>query len=357
MARSVRILSGKDSLVVTAFFTDERFSAHTLPGHPEHAGRLEAVNALLREDGILNELHQIEAAPATEGQIRAVHTERYLNLLAETSSLKRTSMLNADTYITPQTYELARLASGGVCAVVDAVMRGEAQNGFAAVRPPGHHATPGIGMGFCLLNNIAIGARHALTAYNLERVAIVDYDVHHGNGTQDVFYDDPHVLFISSHQSPLYPGTGMLDEVGIGEGRGTTVNLPLPAGTGDSAFQTLYTEVVTPLLRHFQPDLILVSAGFDAHWVDPLANLALSMHGYNFLTQLLLELGKELCGGKVIFVMEGGYDLTALSHGWLNIARALLGKNELSDPLGVASQDKPLSQQLLEKFKETHTIP
>lgn len=342
--------------MTTAFYTDARFSGHTLPGHPEHAGRLEAVIRLLDEQGITPRLQTIRAEPVTDAQLKAVHTERYLELIANTAHLHKTSMLGADTYVTPQSYALARLAAGGVCAVVETVVQGKATHGIAAVRPPGHHATPGMGMGFCLLSNIAIAARYAIQALGLARVAIVDYDVHHGNGTQDVFYDDPQVLFISSHQSPLYPGTGALYETGKGAGEGFTVNLPLPAGVGDSGFRQLFDEIVTPLITRFQPQLILVSAGFDAHWVDPLANLNLSLAGYNHLAHHMIGLARDLCDGKVVFVMEGGYDLVALSHGWLNIACALLGEESLSDPLGPASQERPLTTGLLARFRETHGL-
>lgn len=342
--------------MVTAFFTDTRFAQHTMPGHPEHAGRLQAVVKLLEAEGVLSELKVLTATPATVEPLLAIHEAPYLDLLASTAKLTRATGLGLDTYIVPQSYELARLAAGGVMEVITAVLKEEAQNGIAAVRPPGHHATPSQGMGFCLLNNIAIGARYAQQVHGLERVAIVDFDVHHGNGTQDAFYGDPSVLFISSHQSPLYPGTGSLPERGKGQGLGYTVNLPLPPNTGDAAIQQVYTEVVAPVLRRFQPQLILVSAGFDAHHVDPLAQLKLSLLGFNSLVRLLLELAQELCQGKLVFVMEGGYDLTALSYGWLNIANALLGKNSVSDPLGSAQQPRPLTEHLLEEFKKANQL-
>ncbi len=342
----------------TAFFTHASFALHTQAGHPEHAGRLEAVVAQLQDTGLWDALqHLTDVSPATDEQLLAVHEAAYLKRLAATAHRQYGTYFGADTYILPESYDLARLAAGGVVAVVDAVLRGDAPNGIAAVRPPGHHATPDTGMGFCLLSNVAIAARHAIRTHGLERVAVVDYDVHHGNGTQDCLYDDPQVLFISSHQSPLYPGTGALSETGIGPGAGYTVNIPLSAETGDAAFEELYTEFVGPMLQRYAPQLILVSVGFDAHWVDPLARLGLSLPGYDMLAQAMIQAAQTLCDGRVVFVMEGGYDLRALSHGWANIARRLLGRDDLSDPLGAAPADHSLPSGLLARLRDTHHLP
>jgi acetoin utilization deacetylase AcuC-like enzyme len=285
-----------------------------------------------------------------------VHDQRYLDALASTAQLPFTSHMGTDTYITPDSYDLAQLAVGGVIAIVDSVMNGEITNGMACIRPPGHHARPQHGMGFCLLNNIAITARHALKTHHLERVAIVDFDVHHGNGTQDALYDDPQVLFISSHQSPFYPGTGAINQIGSGDGTGFTINIPVPAGTGDASLKGLYDEIVAPALRRYKPQLLLVSAGFDAHFVDPLAELQLSLMGYDYLTRLLIGLANELCDGRIVFVMEGGYDLTVLSYGWLNIANALLGKAQVSDPLGLPPYERSPASALLEQLKVIHQL-
>ena len=206
-------------------------------------------------------------------------------------------------------------------------------------------------MGFCLLNNIAIAARHAQSRHGLEKVLILDYDAHHGNGTNDIFYADPSVLFISIHQYPFYPGSGALNEIGADGGRGATINIPLSAGHGDESYRRLFAQVVIPAIERFQPDLMLVSAGFDAHWVDPLASMQLTLAGYDQLARQCLKLAERLCDGRIIFVMEGGYDLRALAHGWSNIARALLGNDEISDPYGspqtgANSDIKPLTDQL-----------
>lgn len=340
-----------------ACFSDPASAAHTIEGHPEHAGRLQAIIDLLQAEGLWERLNHLPLQPATEEQLLAVHEPRYLDFIARlVQTLDEPSLIGGDTYITRQSYDLARSAAGGACALVDAIMGGQAERGLALLRPPGHHATPKMAMGFCLLSNIAIAARHAIKGHGLERVAIIDYDVHHGNGTQDALYDDPQILFISSHQSPLYPGTGHLNEIGAGVGKGATVNIPLPSGVGDAAFEQVYTEVVAPIVKRFNPQLILVSVGIDAHWVDPLAGLNLSLKGYDVLARLMIALSDELCGGRIGFIMEGGYDLTALSHAWLNITRALLGEDKLSDPLGMASKAAKLPQDLLARLQSLHQL-
>jgi acetoin utilization deacetylase AcuC-like enzyme len=221
-------------------------------------------------------------------------------------------MLDADTFMSPESDEVARLAAGAVLTAIDRVMDGPSgTRGFAVVRPPGHHAERDRGMGFCLYNSVAVGAAWARER-GLERIAIVDYDVHHGNGTQHAFEENPGVLFISSHQYPFYPGTGGAGEVGRGAGAGFTVNLPLEAGAGDSDFAQVYLQVALPVLREFRPELILVSAGFDAHERDPLAGMCMTTEGYGFLTSLLLGAADESCEGRIVFVTEGGYDTRAL---------------------------------------------
>lgn len=342
--------------MTTAFFTDERFAIHTLQGHPEHAGRLQAIMNLYKKTGIWEKLFRVAAVAATEEQILKVHTPRHLEKLKSISRLDQPALLEADTYVVPESYELATLAAGGVMAVVDEVMRGTAGNGIAAVRPPGHHATPNRAMGFCLLSNIALAARYAREQFKIDRIAIVDFDVHHGNGTQDALYDDPTILFMSSHQSPLYPGTGAMQEIGTGAGKGFTANTPLPPGVGDEAFKELYAQFLWPLMRRFQPQLMLVSAGFDAHWRDPLANLNLTLTGFDYLSRELIKMADELCGGKIVFVMEGGYDLEVLSCGWLNIANALLGSSEISDPIGAGRGSKNLPSGYLETLLKIHHL-
>lgn len=320
--------------MTTAYITHRDYLLHTLPGHPENAGRLERIWQVFEDTGVLADLHTPTPTPATVDQVAAVHDQRLIDRVRHVAEAGG-GMLDPDTYVVPASYEVALLSAGGVITAVDAVLSGEAKNALAVVRPPGHHATPTRAMGFCLFGNVAIAARHAQAAYDsVERVMIADFDVHHGNGTQDSFYSDPSVLYTSTHQYPFYPGTGALNDIGAGEGRGTTINMPLPAGTGNEGFKMLYERVVWPAARRFKPDLILVSAGFDAHWVDPLAMLQLDLNGYAHLTRELVAMADELCEGRIVVALEGGYDLDALSYGLLNVAYALQGKDQIVDPLG-----------------------
>ncbi len=345
--------------MTTVYTTHPRYPEHDLPGHPEHAGRIHAVWRQLEEAGLTERMRTLEVQPAEKDLLLSVHTAQYLDILAWIQETQHhTVHLDADTYASPTSYEIARLAAGGVVGAVNEVLSGRANNGLAVVRPPGHHAMPNHGMGFCLLGNIAIGARYAQRAHHVKRVMIVDYDVHHGNGTEAMFYDDHTVLFISTHQSPFYPGTGAISDIGEGRGRGYTINIPLGAGNGDASYAQLYEHVVWPAARRFQPEFILVSAGFDAHWTDPLAQMRLSLTGYAHLTRELLKIADELCGSKIVFVMEGGYHLDALSHGVRNIAHALLGDQEISDPLGSPRDQRkePDVESLIEQLRTIHNL-
>lgn len=320
--------------MTTAYCSHSSFTEHDFPRHPEHAGRIKAVWEQLSRQRLSDQCEQLAPAPASDEQILAVHSRAHLDRLMAVAQTDRVTRLDPDTYALQQSPAVARMAAGAVVSAVDAVQTRKSDNAFAVVRPPGHHATVDWQMGFCLLNNIAIAARHAQTRHNCGRVLIIDYDVHHGNGTQDIFYADPSVLFISIHQSPFYPGTGSLAEIGAADGAGFTLNVPIAGGHGDASYERIFAELVWPAAERFAPDLVLVSAGFDAHWIDPLANMQLSLAGYDHLARECLRLAERLCGGKIVFVMEGGYDLNALAHGWRNIARALLGGDELSDPYG-----------------------
>ncbi len=298
-----------------------------------------AIEAALAQSGLLDAVTQIEAPAATEGQLRMVHSAAMIEQVRRASAAE--AWLNLDTYTTTGTWQAALHAAGGAITAVEMVASGQATNAFALVRPPGHHATPSQSMGFCMFNNIAIAARHAHAQFGVQRLAIVDYDVHHGNGTQDCFYADEHVLFCSTHGSPLYPGTGMVQETGQDAGQGTTLNVPLPFNTGDRGFQQVYDDVLLPVVRRFQPDMILVSAGYDAHWADPIGPLALSVTGYRALTERLVRLADELCGGKIVLVLEGGYNLDALAACTLAALRVLLGQAAELDPLGPAPMREP----------------
>ena len=339
----------------TGYVFDEIFTKHNFPGHPENANRLFAVMNYLTEHQILPKLTHIPSRPATLEELGYCHDSRHIALVEEVSR-RGGGMLDPDTYANQFSYEAAIHAVGGLVDLTAAVLDGTLDNGFALVRPPGHHATNRRAMGFCLFSNIAIAARVACRDRGLERVAIVDFDVHHGNGTQAILNDDPAVLFVSSHQYPFYPGTGGLNEIGLGQAEGTKVNIPLPARTGDEGFSQLYREVVFPILRRFQPELILVSIGFDCHWQDPLANIELSLTTYYWLCQNLVNLAAELCQGRIVFTLEGGYDLKVLAPGVGNVFRALMADSAYDDPIGPSSWVDSDVSELLAQLKQTHEL-
>ena len=342
---------------MTTVYIHAPAAEHDFPNHPENAERGPAVWSLLEEQGLFTDLLIKTPQPADAALLRAVHTSEMLHYMEEVC-LRGGGRIDQDTYATEFSYNLARIAAGAVCQGVELIVKGTADNGYVFVRPPGHHAEIRRPGGFCLINNIAVGARYAQHILGFDRVAIIDFDVHHGNGTQDIFYDDPSVLFISSHQyTPyFYPGTGGLNETGIGDGSGSTMNLPLPAGVGDQGFKLLYDQLVGPKLEQFKPDLLLVSAGFDAHWVDPLAQLELSLTGYGELCRQIITWSQQLCDGKILFVQEGGYVLEALSHGVLNTVLALLGRDRLIDPLGPSSGSEPELERTMTAVRGLHLI-
>ena len=269
--------------------------------------------AHLKSSGFLDTLLLLDPKPASEKWITRVHTPTYLRQLQ--SAVRRApTALDADTRISPQSYDVARRAVGGVLAAVDAVMAGRVKNAFAALRPPGHHALADQAMGFCLLNNVAIATRYVQERHGVERVLIVDWDVHHGNATQAIFYRDPSVLFFSTHQYPYYPGTGAAHEVGEGAGRGTTINVPLVAGAGDDTIVTAFRERLRPAAAAFRPQFVLISAGFDAHQGDPLAHLQVTEAGYAALTRIVKTIADQHAGGRIVSVLEGGYYLDGLAR-------------------------------------------
>ncbi len=276
------------------------------PGHPESPERLRAVLEALDQDRFAA-LDRIEAPRASRAQLERVHDAALIDLVHAAAPAEGYAQLDGDTVMSPESLEAALRAAGAVCAAVDAVLQGTAARAFCAVRPPGHHATRDTAMGFCLFNNVAVGAAHAL-AHGLERVAIVDFDVHHGNGTQDIFWGDPRVLYASTHQMPLYPGSGAEDETGTGN----IVNAPLPPASSSFAFREVCREIVLPSVEKFRPQLVMISAGFDAHYLDPLANLNLGAPDYEWITRELVDIAHRHAGGRVVSSLEGGYSLTAL---------------------------------------------
>jgi acetoin utilization deacetylase AcuC-like enzyme len=341
--------------MTTTYCYDPFNLRHTLSGHPENRERLRGTWNLLQADGILADLLETPGTLASDAQLLRVHSRKHLSTVA--LAAQRNAHLDADTYVGSDSERAARLAAGGLCNVVGAVLAGRAANGFALVRPPGHHATPDRGMGFCLYNNVAIAARAAQVEHSVERILIVDFDVHHGNGTQDAFYEDGSVLFFSTHQYPYYPGTGHWRETGRGPGAGATVNVPFPAGVGDAGYAAAFDQVLARLARRFQPQLILVSAGYDAHWNDPLASMQLSIPGYAALVQRLLALAGELCQGKIVFTLEGGYHLDVLAHAVLNTLRQLSGHSQvIDDPLGPCPWDERDTSALLALVRQAHDL-
>ncbi|MCP4404749.1 MAG: histone deacetylase [bacterium] len=339
----------------TGYVYDPVFLKHTQAGHPENAQRLEVILKELNGSGLLASLRQIPARAATAEEITAVHPVSRIKRVREISRAGG-GYLDPDTYTTPATYDAAVTAAGSVTALTLGVIDGTIANGFALVRPPGHHATSRRAMGFCIFNNVAIAAKAAQIQRGLERIAIVDFDVHHGNGTQDIFEDDSAVLYISSHQYPHYPGTGSVEEIGRGAGKGGLLNIPLSSGMGDDAVKALYTEVLTPVLRRFQPRLILVSAGYDCHWNDPLASLGLSLEGITWISHTLVDLAEELCSGRIVFALEGGYSPAVLSLGVANSFRALLAQRDVVDPFGPSPRREPDAAELLVRLKQFHGI-
>jgi len=276
------------------------------PGHPESPSRLQAVLEALDADRFAM-LDRIEAPRATREQLHRVHAQHLIDLVFDNAPNEGYVRVDPDTTMCPQSLEAALRAAGAVVTAVDALIDGNALRAFCAVRPPGHHATPERAMGFCLFNSIAVGAAHAL-ARGVDRVAIVDFDVHHGNGTQDIFWDDPRVLYASTHQWPLYPGTGARNETGAGN----IVNAPLPPGSGSREFRAACQAIVLPALRAFRPQLVMISAGFDAHQLDPLADMNLDSDDYAWITSELVEIARTFAGGRAVSSLEGGYSLTAL---------------------------------------------
>lgn len=295
-----------------AVVADPVFLRHpTPPGHPERAQRL---GTLL---DALDQIHdqrvlRLEAVPAELRWIEKVHSQNHLEDLRKSTS-RPSTQFDADTWAGPESFATALHAAGSCVRMVEQIVAGEMDAGFALVRPPGHHAERSGAMGFCLINNIAVCAQRARALPGIRRVAVVDYDVHHGNGTQNIFLDRSDILYISVHQHPLYPGSGMFGETGVAEGKGYTVNFPAPPGMGNHFYAGLMDELIVPILTRYQPDLLLASAGFDAHRNDPLASMELDTEGYRYIASRLNAAASQLCGGRILYVLEGGYNLAALA--------------------------------------------
>ena len=340
---------------------DPVYLEHDTGQHPENASRLEAIMSRLEESGLIKRLTHIPPRPATVEELALVHHEEYIAYVQAVAK-KGGGWLDPDTVVSPGSYKAALYAAGGLIRAAEVVMK-EGGSAYGLVRPPGHHATATQAMGFCLFNNVAIAARYALNGFNLERAAIIDFDVHHGNGTQDVFYGDPKVLYVSTHEFPLYPGTGSLEETGTGNAKGTTVNIPLPAGSGDAAYLQVFDEIIVPVVRRFNPELILVSAGYDGHWSDRLAMMDLSVTGYAKMAGIIKGLADELCRGHLVLALEGGYPLAALAASVKATFDVLLGEKDIDDPLGppqpgfkLRGFEAPDITSLVKSLKKIHKL-
>ena len=322
---------------MTALVADPFCQKHdTGRGHPERPERFGAVMGGLERAGLMAKLTKIEPRAVTDADLQLAHDVDYLRLAEHDILSGLPQLRTGDTAICQDSWEAAKRATGCALAAVDAVMSGKAANAFCAVRPPGHHATADRGMGFCVVNNIAIAARHAQQRHGIERVLIVDWDVHHGNGTQDIFYDDGSVFFCSTHQWPLYPGTGGASETGTGPGKGATLNGPLPAGSGRAEIFGFYEKQLLPAMKEFRPQFVLISAGFDSRIDDPLGDFRLADEDFADLTMLIRGMANEYAGGRLVSLLEGGYNLGGLAIGVAAHVGALLeelGERDCSQPL------------------------
>ncbi len=307
---------------MTIVIYDDIYLEHDTGNHVECSDRLARTVEYLKEKGTWDEGKVAEPRAATEEELRLVHAQSLIDRVRNVAE-SGGGYLDPDTVMSPRSYEAALYAAGGVLTAIDRIMQGSGGNAVCLVRPPGHHATPSRAMGFCLFNNAAIGARYAQKRYGLEKVAIVDWDVHHGNGTQDVFYDDPDVLYFSMHRWPFYPGTGSNAETGSGAGKGYTINIPLMFGLTNSEYVKMFSQVLRKRVEPFKPDLIIISAGFDAHAGDPLGNFCLLEDDYGRLTEEVCRAAEGCCDGRVVSTLEGGYNLQALSASVYEHLRAM----------------------------------
>lgn len=315
-----------------AIVTDDLFLAHSNPpGHPECAERLEGILGMLDDTGLREKTVSIETRPATKEEITLAHSEPYFETVKDTSRREFTE-LDADTSACEASFDAALAGSGGLLRSADAILSGETDAAFVLCRPPGHHAERDRAMGFCLFNHVAVAAAHLVANTGMERVAVIDWDVHHGNGTQHIFYDSREVLYFSVHQFPFYPGTGSLKELGYENGLGHTVNVPCPSMLGDEDYLRIFAEILAPVMEQYDPQFILVSAGFDAYQADPLGGMLLTSGGFARLARFVTDLAEKHCGGKIAFALEGGYNTAEMGP----IVRAVV--EEILD-IGASSTD------------------
>jgi acetoin utilization deacetylase AcuC-like enzyme len=338
----------------TAVVEDKRFLDHRGPaGHPERPERISAVGVAV--DARSEALTRFAPRAATPEEILRVHSREHFDQIAE-ASRRAPAQVDPDTYISAQSFEVALLAAGGTTELALRVTRGELDSGLAAVRPPGHHAESDRAMGFCLFNNVAIAARALQEQELVDRIMILDWDVHHGNGTQHIFESDPSVLYASTHQFPFYPGTGAVGETGVGRGEGFTLNVPLPAGCGDREYVGVMEHLIAPAARSFRPEVILVSCGFDAHRDDPLAAMNVTREGYRDMSAIARALADDLCGGRILFVLEGGYAVSGLEDGANAVLDVITGETTPEAPENTPVLPGTVLDTIVEQVSRAHQL-
>ena len=313
----------------TGIVKDYRYLKHeTGHYHPESPRRLESIYKMLEAADMKGRFAEIAPRLASEEEIETIHLPSYYHMVAATAG-KSHSYLDPDTETSPESFEVAKLAVGGFLNTVDSVVKGEVKNAFAFVRPPGHHAEANRAAGFCLFNNVAIGAMHAIKKHGMKRVFIVDWDLHHGNGTQHSFYEDSRVLYFSTHQYPYYPGTGSVQEIGRGEGQGYTVNVPLRTGPGDAEYLKIFQKILKPVALEFKPDIVMLSAGFDIYFQDPLGGMQVTPQGFGRLTRVLMDVADTCCGGRFVITLEGGYHIEGLTQSIQVVLNEMVGATHI----------------------------
>jgi len=329
--------SRRRGLLTTGIVYHDAYLSHNLgDGHPERPERIQSILKATEEIFKRTDVILFEPKPASTIDLLRVHTEDYV---AKVRRMSETGgVLTMDTPVPPGVYQTARLAVGGAMLAGESVVQDKVDNAFALTRPPGHHAGRAFGGGFCFFNNVAIMIEYLRFHHHLRRFAILDWDVHHGNGTQDIFDRDAEVFYFSTHQSPLYPGTGRIEQIGEGPGRGSKINVPLPSGTSGGSFKYILAQLFAPLLKQFRPELIAVSAGYDAYFDDPLANLSFTIETYSYSTKFVKDLAHDLCGGRLVVVLEGGYNLRAVSQGVFATLSSMLDLGGVEEPSPVPPQ-------------------
>jgi len=338
----------------TGIVKDERYLNHHMGGfHPESPKRLEVIYAMLREPDMAGKFVEVPVREATREELLLVHSSPYIDKLAATAG-KDYVYLDPDTQTAAGSYEAALLAAGGLCQAINMVAAGELDNAFALIRPPGHHAEKSQAMGFCLFNNIAVGARYAQETLRLNRILVIDWDLHHGNGTQHSFEDDPSILYFSTHQSPYYPGTGAFSETGVGRGEGYTVNVPLSVGCGDDEYVGIFEKILQPVALEFNPELILVSAGFDIHTGDPLGGMNVTPKGFAGLTRSIMDMAKSCCGGKMVITLEGGYNVEGQRDAVREVLKEMSGLSETPIQNFRDISDQQFLKQLTDRVRQVH---